>query len=310
MREIAFFNRPAAGTHPVLPARFWQRAPALCGAAAVALALFVLGCVAAPGGVAAHPVLAAAAVSLLPLMGLVWAVRLQPRAPLAGERDVTWYAALAPAGLAALATACFLAHAALGGLVHLDAVHAADTALLFRVYHRGGPEVEAWAKTISAAGGPLLPALLALLALGLLCLLRQPRSFVFYWSTVLASLAVPVIFKVLFHRQRPFPGGQEFNSYPSGHTATAAVVAGALLVVLLPRCRTGAQRAAVVAGAAAWPALMAASRMSLGCHYLTDVAGGMLLGSAWVAGCLAAWLSLYRFARRAAASELPGRSSR
>jgi membrane-associated phospholipid phosphatase len=68
-------------------------------------------------------------------------------------------------------------------------------------------------------------------------------------------------------------------SFPSGHTVTSAVVAGALasLLGLLLRPRWAAA-AAVLLGL--WAALVGLSRVYLGVHWLTDVVAGWLFAAA------------------------------
>ena len=68
-------------------------------------------------------------------------------------------------------------------------------------------------------------------------------------------------------------------SFPSGHTVTSAVVAGALAYLLghLLRPRWSGL-AAVVLGL--WAALVGLSRVYLGVHWLTDVVAGWLFAAA------------------------------
>jgi undecaprenyl-diphosphatase len=105
----------------------------------------------------------------------------------------------------------------------------------------------------------------------------------------LASQLVVNAAKGLFRRTRPdawlFRHELGF-SYPSGHAATAIVFYGAWLAVLwtsplpLPARAVGAFALGVWALGIGW------SRIALGAHYLTDVLGGFLLGTAWLC---AAW---------------------
>ncbi|MEO5679577.1 MAG: phosphatase PAP2 family protein, partial [Acidimicrobiales bacterium] len=73
-------------------------------------------------------------------------------------------------------------------------------------------------------------------------------------------------------------------SFPSGHTATAAATYAAL-ALLLGRRRRPAVRVALAAAAAALTALVAATRVLLGVHWMTDVLAGASLGWAWAALC-------------------------
>jgi undecaprenyl-diphosphatase len=128
---------------------------------------------------------------------------------------------------------------------------------------------------------------------------------------VLTLLAVPggmllnVVLKHVFRRARPSFQDPllhiETYSFPSGHTAAAAVFYGLLACWLLTRVRGGPMRALVVLGAAAMVCLVALSRMYLGVHYLSDVLAAALESCAWLTVCFTALSTLRR--RRAAAGE-------
>jgi membrane-associated phospholipid phosphatase len=76
-------------------------------------------------------------------------------------------------------------------------------------------------------------------------------------------------------------------SYPSSHAAVASVVY-LLLAVLI--ARSSLRGRVWIAGALALLALgILWSRLALGAHYLTDLAGGLLWGIAVVAGLAACW---------------------
>ncbi len=73
-------------------------------------------------------------------------------------------------------------------------------------------------------------------------------------------------------------------SFPSGHTTTAAAFYAAA-ALLLGRRRPRVARAAIAGGAVAIAVAVAASRVFLDVHWLTDVIGGLALGWAWFAIC-------------------------
>jgi undecaprenyl-diphosphatase len=77
-------------------------------------------------------------------------------------------------------------------------------------------------------------------------------------------------------------------SFPSGHTTGAAACFAAFALVLGRGRSRGTQ--ALLAGSAVFVACaVAASRVLLGVHWLTDVLGGLALGWAWFALCSVAF---------------------
>jgi membrane-associated phospholipid phosphatase len=76
-------------------------------------------------------------------------------------------------------------------------------------------------------------------------------------------------------------------AFPSGHTVTSATAAGLLVWVACLRLH-GAWRTAVVSCAAAWALAVGLTRVYLGVHWPTDVAGGWLFTI--TAFGLAAWV--------------------
>jgi membrane-associated phospholipid phosphatase len=77
-------------------------------------------------------------------------------------------------------------------------------------------------------------------------------------------------------------------SFPSGHTAAAAAV-WAAVVLVLGRGRPLRVKAWLAAGAAGITVAVAASRVLLGVHWLTDVIGGAALGFGWFVVCSVAF---------------------
>ena len=78
------------------------------------------------------------------------------------------------------------------------------------------------------------------------------------------------------------------TSFPSGHTQAAIVGYGVLLLVLLPVIARR-HRPWVFAAAVAMVVLIGFSRIALGAHYLSDVVGAALIGSAWLLAMTAAF---------------------
>jgi undecaprenyl-diphosphatase len=75
-------------------------------------------------------------------------------------------------------------------------------------------------------------------------------------------------------------------SFPSGHAATGIAVFGLLGLLAASVARTRAQLVAAIATGFTLGALIGASRVVLGVHYVTDVLAGAFLGLAWLSACL------------------------
>jgi membrane-associated phospholipid phosphatase len=112
--------------------------------------------------------------------------------------------------------------------------------------------------------------------------------------------------KVLVNRARPDLSqltGFAGSSFPSGHS-TAAAATYAAIALLLSRRRPPATRSLLAGGAAAIAVAIAASRVLLGVHWLTDVMAGLALGWAWFAACSIAFGGrLMRFGAPVAVAE-------
>ena len=76
-------------------------------------------------------------------------------------------------------------------------------------------------------------------------------------------------------------------SFPSGHALGSSVFWTTCAVLLVPRVRWPRL---LLAGAVLVAVLVAASRVLLGVHYLSDVTGGLLLGLGWAAVCTAVFV--------------------
>jgi undecaprenyl-diphosphatase len=165
----------------------------------------------------------------------------------------------------------------------------------------------AFLRTFSLLGGTGVSVTLAVVVAVVQMVRTRRHEIVAYLATVFLGVTLVVnITKGIVDRDRPdirrltgFAG----SSFPSGHAATAAATLAALALViglgLSPRSK------AVLAGAAAGlAAAVAATRVLLGVHWLTDVMAGLALGWAWFCVCsLAFGGRLLRFGAPVEAAE-------
>ncbi len=137
---------------------------------------------------------------------------------------------------------------------------------------------------VTEMGGSFVNIALSAAVLLLIMTSRCTRAGLFWAVAALGGIASVQLLKILLQLPRPVAvyQGASFYAFPSGHTTMAVVIYG-FLALILSRGRTPLVRAALYLGAFFISALIAVSRLYLGVHWLSDVLGGFLLGSAWIA---------------------------
>ncbi|SER87215.1 undecaprenyl-diphosphatase [Streptomyces sp. yr375] len=166
--------------------------------------------------------------------------------------------------------------------------------LTWSVAHR--PDVAvALARGLTATGTGVVPYVLAVLA-GIIAA-RTPRRQAIAAALCLGCLGAAQAARygvmALVARPRPDPVDWATHAsgwaFPSGHTTTAAVTAGLLVIAVYARAPRGRTLIALVLGC--WGALVGLTRVYLGVHWFTDVVGGWLFALGWLG------LALYAAAR-------------
>jgi undecaprenyl-diphosphatase len=122
---------------------------------------------------------------------------------------------------------------------------------------------------------------------------RVPNRWipVFLLTVVLGEVVLVNSIKELLHRVRPTfnPIAETLGpSFPSGHSATAAAFYAAVALVLARR-RSPRTRSLLAGAAVAVAIGVAASRVLLGVHWLSDVVAGLAFGWGWFAVCAIAF---------------------
>ncbi|WLI90420.1 phosphatase PAP2 family protein [Massilia sp. R2A-15] len=157
-------------------------------------------------------------------------------------------------------------------------------------------------------GAPIMAALLALFFYRR----RQHYWMMALFAVVPGGMLLNVLLKYVFHRARPSFDDPLLSlttySFPSGHTANAALLYGLVACWLWVHHRSIGARAACVAGACTMVALVGISRMYLGVHYLSDVLAAAAEGCAWLAVCITA-ISTLRRRRQGHSLNQPGRDT-
>ncbi len=122
---------------------------------------------------------------------------------------------------------------------------------------------------------------------------RRWRDLLFLATAWIGSQVLFRSVKALTHRARP-PAELRVGhvagwAFPSGHATSAAVVWGAVAIVLGSMTTSWRRRVTVATAALAVTITVGLTRLYLGAHWLTDVLAGWLLGACWLALLVIAW---------------------
>ena len=165
-----------------------------------------------------------------------------------------------------------------------------------------------WLTTIMTEVTPLGTGIVVLTVVGI--------TTAFLWHTehkhsarmLLAATAGNIllnnVLKLFFDRERPdiFEWGTHAasSSFPSGHAMSATVVYGTVAYLLARLQKHGWSRAITLVLAVVMILLICLTRLYLGVHYPSDVAGGIVIGLAWAGFCMATLEASLALARRRA----------
>lgn len=162
----------------------------------------------------------------------------------------------------------------------------------------GPREVENAVRDVTALGSVAVISFLTIAAVAFLWISRRRRLGVFVLFASLGGAGLSYALKYLYDRPRPsfvpaeaLPGDP---SFPSGHSASSAVIYLTLALLLTHALDQRRQQVFVVAMAVVVALAVGVSRLYLGVHWPSDVLAGWALGAAWALACWQAERALRR----------------
>lgn len=138
---------------------------------------------------------------------------------------------------------------------------------------------------ITALGSSPAVVSAVIIATGFLFSQRRYHVVVVLWLTCLGAVTTTSIGKLLVGRHRPdspLDIVAPFSSFPSGHATASMAVYGFLAYAIARALPTMRERFEIAYWTAVLIGLIGLSRIVLGVHYITDIAGGFLVGGFWL----------------------------
>ncbi|MFR4205212.1 MAG: phosphatase PAP2 family protein [Lactococcus lactis] len=130
-------------------------------------------------------------------------------------------------------------------------------------------------------GGIIVAVLLALV---LYLLFKQKEATIWFAATVVLSLALNTVIKVIIGRERPDIhrlaafANEAGKSFPSGHSIFATIIFGSIFFICLGKLKNRSSKILLGILCIILIALIMFSRIFVGVHYPSDTIGGFLEG--------------------------------
>ncbi len=157
--------------------------------------------------------------------------------------------------------------------------------------------------TMSDIGGPPGVGVVLFVVSVVLAFRRRWRWVIYLIITAAGGGLLDLELKRYFARARPAVAemlrAATGYSFPSGHAMGSAIAFGALAYLAFRGIRSWPARAAVIAFLYTLVAAVALSRVYLGVHWVSDVAGGIAAGTVWVTTTTVAYETMRRIRRPA-----------
>jgi undecaprenyl-diphosphatase len=152
--------------------------------------------------------------------------------------------------------------------------------------------------TMTLIGTPVGLSVIVAIALAILLLRGRFRWAMYLAFTSFVGALLNLELKTWFARTRPdlteALRRAHGYSFPSGHAMGSTIVFGALAYLAFRVVSRWRWRSAAIAFAASMSVAIAASRVYLGVHWISDVGAGIAAGLIWLATCTVAYETVRR----------------
>lgn len=189
-------------------------------------------------------------------------------------------------------------------LLHDEVLNASfetrDVAVQSWVHGFASPMLTEVMRGLSWIGSPFALVPIVTVAVALMWRLGRQDNATVVSAAALGGVALDEVMKWHFKRLRPdvpwaFVHEHSF-SFPSGHSVLALVMYGVIVYKTQDKLRSLWAKTALILGAVLMVAGIGFSRVYLGAHYPSDVAGGYFVGAVWLAAVIGSdrWIRGYR----------------
>lgn len=146
------------------------------------------------------------------------------------------------------------------------------------------PQLDHWVELFTDLNSMTGVVFFSLLVLTILIYNKWFKDIQFYIVSVIGASILFIAVKYNVQRIRPSLEIVDIGGYsfPSGHTTVSTATSLALYLIFIRKLKSETLRILLVLICLAWPLMIAASRVYLDVHWLSDVLAGLGLGVFWV----------------------------
>ena len=146
------------------------------------------------------------------------------------------------------------------------------------------PQLDHWVELFTDLGSMVGIVFFSLLVLTVLIYNKRFKDIQFYLISVVGATLAFISIKYSVRRIRPSLEIVDIGGYsfPSGHTTVATATSLAIYFIFVNKLHSETLKILLLFICITWPLMIAASRVYLDVHWLSDVIAGLGLGVFWV----------------------------